>query len=112
MISFSETLDAVERQQDLLRSVSEIAVAIDKALEGLRNFRMMLEHSHQKNFQSTTEALQYTDQVLLPQLTVIHDSLGTSTQSALKKLSEARAHNERLVNQLRLFSDGAPDLLP
>jgi hypothetical protein len=112
MINFSETLEAVERQQDLLRSVSDIAVAVDKSLESIKNFRLMLEHSHQKQFQSANQALQYIDTVLLPQLTVIHDSLKTSTQAPLQKLSQARAHNERLVNQLRMFSDGAPDLLP
>lgn len=112
MISFTETLEAVERQQDFLRSVSDIAVAIEKSLEGLRNFQLMLEHAHQKKFQSVTEALQYNDNVLLPQLKAIHDSLQTSTQDPLHKLSQARSHNERLVIQLRQFSEGAPDLLP
>lgn len=112
MISFSETLDAVERQQDLLRSVSDIAVAIQKTLEGLGNFHLMLEHAHQKQFETVAEALQYNDNVLMPQLTALHDSLQTSTRDPLSKLAQARSHNERLVNQLRLFSDGAPDLLP
>lgn len=112
MISFTETLEAVERQQTLLQSVSDIAVAVEKSLESLKNLRLMLEHSHQKKFESVTEALEYTDTVLLPQLTIIHDSLQASTQNPVQKLYEARAHNKRLVNQLRLFSDGAPDLLP
>jgi hypothetical protein len=112
MISFGETINAVERQQELLRSVSDIAVAVDKSLEGIRNFKLMLEHSHQKQFQTVNEALQYIDNVLSPQLTAIHDSLQTSTKAPLQKLSQARAQNERLVNQLRLFSDGAPDFLP
>lgn len=112
MISFRETLVAVERQFELLRSVSEVAIAIDKTLEGLKHFRLMLEHSHQKKFQTVEEALDYVDKVLIQQLNSIHDSLQTSMKPPLQKLSQARAHSERLMTQLRIFSEGAPDLLP
>jgi hypothetical protein len=112
MISFRETLDAVERQFELLRAVSDVAVALDKALEGLRNFRLMLEHSHEKQFESVDSALEYIDKVLIPQLISLHDGLQTSIKPPLQKLSQARAQSERLVTQLRTFSEGAPDLLP
>ena len=112
MISFTETLEAVERQSELLRSVSEVRLAVENTLESLRDFRLMLEHSHQKAFQSTEEVLQYIDQVLISQLNSIHDSLHTSMGTSLGKLTQAGAHTERLVAKLRIFADGAPDLLP
>ena len=112
MISFTETLEAVERQSDYLRSVSEVRLAIEKTLEGLRDYRLLLNHCHQKDFQSTEEALEYVDRVLVPQLNSIHDRLQTSMQTSMEKLTKASAHTERLVAKLRIFADGAPDLLP
>ena len=81
-------------------------------LESLRDYRLMLEHSHQKSFQSPEEVLQYIDQVLISQLNSIHDRLQTSMDTSLGKLTQAGAHTERLVAKLRIFADGAPDLLP
>jgi hypothetical protein len=80
MISFSETLEAVERQSELLRSGSEVRPAVEKTLDSLWDYRLMLEHSHQKAFQSTEEVLQYIDQVLIARLDSIHDSLQTTKE--------------------------------
>ena len=112
MISFTEMLEAVERQSEMLRSVSEVRLAIEQTLEGLRDYRLLLEHCHEKQFQSIDEALNYVDRVLMPQLSSIHDSLETSMQTSLQKLDQASAHTKRLVTKLRTFADGAPDLLP
>jgi hypothetical protein len=75
MISFHETVESLERVNDLLKSAAEVRSAVSHTLELLADFTAMLEYSHTKEFKDTGEALDYVDKVLVPRVSRIRDAL-------------------------------------
>jgi phage shock protein A len=112
MITFHETVDIAERLAEFLRSASELDTALKDAIEDLAGFLSMMEFSHEKGFKDAEEALQYIDNVLIPQLLGIRDSLEAGTEAHLKRLTTASDLAERLKVRLQMLRDGAAsDLL-
>ena len=112
MITFHETVDIAERLADFLKSASELDTALKDATEDLAGFLSMMEFSHEKGFEDAEEALQYIDNVLIPQLLGIRDSLEAGTEAHLKRLNTASDLAERLKVRLQMLRDGSvSDLL-
>ena len=111
MITFDQTLDAVERINEHLKSVDEVDSQIDHVRANLADFAIMLEYAHKKEFKSTEEALRYIDKVLLPRLQGIITALESGTQEPLKRLSAATEHAKRLVASLELVTGGSGNTL-
>ena len=107
MITFDQTLDAVERIYKNLKSVEEIDGQIDHVRANLADFAIMLEYAHKKEFTSAEEALKYTDKVLLPRLQGIITALESGTEEPLKRLSAATEATKRLVASLELVTGGS-----
>jgi hypothetical protein len=107
MISFQETVDAIERLADLLKSAEEAEAAVQHALANLADFRSMLEYSHAKGFKDPGEALEYVDNVLIPQLNNILEALESGTTPHFQKLEMATAHAKRLAVRLQMLTDGS-----
>ena len=109
MITFDQTLDAVERIYEQLKSVDRVESQIDHVRANLADFAIMLEYAHKKEFKSTEEALQYIDIVLLPRLQGIITALVSGTEEPLKRLSTATEATKRLLANLELVTGGAGD---
>ena len=113
MLTFPETLDALERVRDQLKSVSELEAAVEAVAEDLAEYVTLLRYSHDKNFESADEALKYIDSVLIPQMRGIRDTLRTGTDDSLKKLKVAHEQMDRLVLRMQMVINGDVDgLLP
>ncbi|MDF1499310.1 MAG: hypothetical protein P1P76_02430 [Anaerolineales bacterium] len=113
MLTFPETLDALERVREQLKSVAELEAAIEAVTEDLVEYVTLLRYSHDKDFDSAEEALKYIDGVLIPQMRGIRDTLGTGTDGPLKKLKAAHEQMERLVLRMQMVINGDVDgLLP
>lgn len=106
MITFPETVNIVERLAEMLKSASELEVAIKDTTNDLASFLTMLEFSHTKEFESAEDALQYTDTVLIPQILGIRDSLTAGTAEHLKRLNTARDLADRVIVRLRMLDNG------
>jgi hypothetical protein len=111
MITFDQTLDAVDRIYEHLKSVEQVGNQIDHVRANLNDFALMLEYAHKKEFKSTEEALQYIDKVLLPRLQGIITALVSGTEEPLKRLGTATEHTKRLLASLELVTGGASDAL-
>ena len=111
MITFDQTLDAVERIHEQLKSVDQVESQIDHVRANLADFATMLEYAHKKEFQSTEEALQYIDKVLVPRLQGIITALVSGTEEPLKRLSTATEATKRLMASLELVIGGSDDAL-
>jgi hypothetical protein len=109
MISFQETLDGLVRLADLLKSAEEIETALGDGLEDMDDLLSMMAFSHQKDLESVEQALTYIDQVLIPRLRGIRDSLTTSTDEHLNRLRIASESAERLAVRLQMLGDGGVD---
>jgi len=109
MITFDQTLDAVERIYEQLKSVDQVESQIDHVRANLADFAIMLEYAHKKEFQSTEEALQYIDKVLAPSLQGIITALVSGTEEPLKRLSTATEATKRLLGNLELVTGGSGD---
>jgi len=106
MLSFPESLDALERiieQMKSLRALKANLIAVEEDLEG---FQKLLEYSHEKDFQSVDEALSYIDTVLVPELRGMADTLKAGTDEPLQRMKLAREQLERLVLRMRMVVDG------
>ncbi len=113
MLTFPETLDALERVREQLKSVAELEAAVTAVAEDLAEYVSLLRYSHDKDFQSAEEALKYIDSVLIPQMRGIRDTLGTGTDEPLKKLNAAHEQMDRLVLRMQMVINGDVDgLLP
>ena len=112
MITFHEMVNIAERLAEMLKSASDIETALKDTTEDMAGFLSMLEYSHEKGFTDVSTSLQYIDNVLIPQLIGIRDSLGAGTEEHLKRLNTAKELAERLVVRLRMLENGAAgDLL-
>ena len=112
MITFHETVDIAERLAEFLKSAAELDTALKDAIEDLAGFLSMMEFSHEKGFEDAEGALKYIDNVLIPQLLGIRDSLEAGTEAHLKRLNTASDLAERLKVRLQMLRDGAAsDLL-
>ena len=112
MITFPQVLDSLERVADQLKSSEELEATISALREDLKGFLALLEYSHKKDFQNVKEALSYVDNVLVPQMHGIRDSLEAGATEPLKRLSLATDQAERLVLQMNMVIDGdAQDFL-
>jgi hypothetical protein len=107
MITFHETVDIVGRLAEMLKSASELEVAINDTTTDLASFLTMLEFSHTKDFKGAEDALQYIDTVLIPQILGIRDSLTAGTNEHLKRLNTARDLTERVIVRLRMLDNGS-----
>jgi DNA anti-recombination protein RmuC len=113
MLTFPETLDALERVREQLKSVAELEAAVEAVAEDLAEYVTLLRYSHEKQFESAEEALSYIDSVLIPQMRGIRDTLGTGTDESLKKLKAAHEQMDRLVLRMQMVINGDVDgLLP
>lgn len=113
MLTFPETLDALERVREQLKSVAELEAAVTAVAEDLAEYVTLLRYAHDKDFQSAEEAVKYIDNVLIPQMRGIRDTLGTGTDEPLKKLKAAHEQMERLVLRMQMVINGDVDgLLP
>jgi hypothetical protein len=113
MLTFPETLDALERVREQLKSAAELEAAVQSVAEDLAEYVTLLRYSHDKEFESADEALKYIDNVLIPQMRGIRDTLGTGTDEPLKKLKAAHEQMERLVLRLQMVINGDVDgLIP
>ena len=107
MITFHEMVNIAERLAEMLKSASDLETALKDTTEDMAGFLSMLEYSHEKGFVDVGASLQYIDNVLIPQLIGIRDSLGAGTEEHLKRLNTAKELAERLVVRLRMLEDGA-----
>ncbi|MGD8553455.1 MAG: hypothetical protein PVH60_07295 [Anaerolineales bacterium] len=113
MLTFPETLDALERVREQLKSVAELEAAVEAVAEDLAEYVTLLRYSHDKDFNSAEDALKYIDNVLIPQMRGIRDTLGTGTDEPLKKLKMAHEQMDRLVLRMQMVINGDVDgLLP
>lgn len=103
MITFPETLDAAERLADLLKSSANIESALEDAAKDLADFLSVLEYMHTKEFSDCQDVLNFVDNVLIPQVLGIRDSLQASTKPHQKRLKMASDQAERLVVRLRVL---------
>ncbi len=106
MISLRETVDSVERLNQLLKSSAELRSAVRHSLEYLADYKAMLEYAHSKNFKDVNEALEYIDKVLVPRLSRTRDALASGTDPHLKRVEQASELAARLSLSLRMMSDG------
>ena len=106
MITFPETLDSLERLSENLHAIDNLDTCVLSTLKELDGFLATLQYSHEKNFQSPDEALAYIDQVLIPQLRGIRDSLVASAEPPIRNLKVASEQTDRLVLRLRMVVDG------
>lgn len=106
MITFQEMLDGVQRLAEMLKAVEELQTALEDSLEDLDDLVSMMTFSHEKEFQRVEEVLGYIDQVLLPQLRGLRDSLEASTEDQLRRLRIASESAGRLTVRLQLLSEG------
>lgn len=112
MITFHEMVNIAERLAEMLKSASDLETALKDTTEDMAGFLSMLEYSHEKDFADVGASLQYIDNVLIPQLIGIRDSLGAGTEEHLKRLNTAKELAERLVVRLQMLENGAAgDLL-
>ncbi|MCK5635464.1 MAG: hypothetical protein KAI06_10265 [Anaerolineales bacterium] len=112
MITFPQVLDNLERVADQLKSTEELEATISAMRDDLMGFIALLEYSHQKDFQDVGQALNYADNVLIPQLHGIRDSLEAGVTEPLKRLKLATDQADRLVVQMRMVINGdAEDFL-
>jgi hypothetical protein len=109
MISFQETLDGIARLSELLKSAEEIETAVGDGLEDMDDLLEMMAFSHQKDFKSVQQAQAYIDQVLIPRMRGIRDSLSTSTEEHLKRLRIGSELAERLSVRLQMLGEGGVD---
>jgi uncharacterized protein YpiB (UPF0302 family) len=107
MITFQETVDAIERLAELLKSAAEAQSTVEHAVANMAAFRSMLEYSHVKEFQDVDEALSYIDHVLVPQLNGILDALESGTEPHFKRLEMASDHAKRLAVRLQMLTDSS-----
>jgi SepF-like predicted cell division protein (DUF552 family) len=106
MITFPQVLDNLERVADQLKSTEELEATISALREDLKGFIALLDYSHQKDFQDVKQALSYTDNVLIPQLHGIRDSLEAGVTEPLKRLRLATDQADRLAIQIRMVING------
>ena len=106
MITFPQVLDSLERVADQLKSTEELDATISALRDDLKGFVALLEYSHQKDFQDVKQALSYVDNVLIPQLHGIRDSLEVGVTEPLKRLTLATGQADRLVLQMRMVING------
>jgi hypothetical protein len=112
MITFAETLDAAERLAEFLKSSDNIESALEDAAKDLADFLSVLEYMHTKKFNDMQDVLNFVDNVLIPQILGIRDSLQASTEPHQKRLKMAHDQAERLVVRLRvLVNDGIDGFL-
>jgi hypothetical protein len=106
MITFDQTLDAVERINELLKSAEEAEGQVVFTLSDLYDFASMLKFAHRKQFQNADEALEYIDNVLTPRLNGIINALESGTESHFKRLNVASEHTQRLMLNLQMVTSG------
>lgn len=109
MITFDQTLDAVERIYDHLKSVAAIESQLEHGRANLQDFAKMLDYAHQREFKSTEELLTYIDKVLIPQLQGIITAFESGTEPHIKKLTDATEHTKRLLANLQLVTGSSSD---
>lgn len=106
MITFPETLDALERLAENLRSIEDLEAVLHDADDDLAGFLSLMEYAHKKDFASAEEALDYIDNVLVPQFRGLRDALRTGRQEPIRRLKLANDQAERLVVRLRMVVNG------
>lgn len=106
MITFQEMLDGVQRVAEMLKVAEELQTALEDGLEGMDDLVSMMAYSHEKEFQTVEMALNYIDQVLMPQLRGLRDSLAASTEDQLRHLLIASESAERLAVRLQMLGEG------
>lgn len=113
MITFHETIDSVERLNELMKATADARSAVEHCLKYLEGFAGMLEYAHSRDFKSPAEALEYIDKVLLPQLNRIRDALASESEPPLKRLDAARDLTARLLLRLQMLAEPPGDsILP
>ncbi len=113
MITFHETVDSVERLNELLKATTDARSAVEHCLKYLESFAGMLEYAHSRELKSPAEALEYIDKVLLPQLNRIRDALASESEPPLKRLDAARDLTTRLLLRLQMLAEPPGDsILP
>jgi len=85
---------------------------LEDASKDLADFLSVLEYMHTKEFKDTQDILNFVDNVLIPQVLGIRDSLQAGTEPHQKRLKLAHDQAERLVVRLRvLINDGIDGFL-
>jgi hypothetical protein len=112
MVSLRETVDSVDRLNELLKSSAELRASVRHSLDYLADFKAMLEYAHTKDFKDVAEALEYVDKVLIPRLSRTRDALASGTEPQLKRLEQASELATRLSLRLQMFADGGGGFLP
>ena len=109
MITFDQTLDAVERIHDHLKSVAVLQKQLEHGRANLQGFAKMLDYAHERKFKTTDELLTYVDKVLIPQLQGIITAFESGSEPHLKKLHDAAEHTKRLLANLQLVTGSSSD---
>ncbi len=112
MISLRETVDSVDRLNELLKSSAELRSAVRHSLDYLTDFKAMLEYAHTKDFKDVAESLEYIDKVLIPRLSRTQDALASATDPHLKRVEQASELATRLAMRLQVLGDGGGGFLP
>jgi len=109
MITFRETLDAVERLADALKKTSEVESALQRSMTNLSDLRAMLESKRLRQFKGVDEVVDYIQRVAVPQITGIHDSLEVATGSHFSRMRTASEWANRVQLRLQALVDGSVD---
>ncbi|HET7010907.1 MAG TPA: hypothetical protein VFI11_09050 [Anaerolineales bacterium] len=111
MITFRETMDGLQRLNELLRTVPDVEEAVQRALHGLADLRSMLESPRARQAPGTQEVRDYIDRVVLPQLMGVRDALEVGTADNFKRLRTAQDQADRMMSRLQMLTDGSVDNL-
>jgi hypothetical protein len=116
MITFRETLDSVQRLDDLLAAGRDDQVAFDRALRNLADLQDMLSHERLASSKSVNTLLEYIERVAVPQLFGVRESLSVSANTHFDRLSTASEMAARLRTRLQVVADdsqsGYLDVIP
>jgi hypothetical protein len=107
MISFRETLDGIQRIGELLKATEDVEEAVGRSNAALHDLRTMLDVERLRQFETTTELVDYIQRVALPQLMGAEDTLGGASEGYLKRLHMATEQTNKLVVRLQMLDDAS-----
>lgn len=111
MITLDQTLYAIERIRDLLRSANQIEPNLRHTASNLKDLQSMIEMARKKSREDPKEFEAYVDRVLSPQLDSIVQALEAGTETQLKHLQTASDQLNSLIASLQMVTGGMDDSL-
>jgi hypothetical protein len=107
MISFRETLDAIQRISDLLKASEDIEESVERSKAALHDLRTMLDADRLRQFETAGELADYIHRIAIPQLTGAEDTLEGASAAYLKRLKMASEQTNKLMVRLQMLDDAS-----